>query len=205
MKYYIYLYIIASLLLSSCAREKYVEVKDSSGKLTERYQIDKDSVKNGIYESYNYEGNILEKSMYKDGIQEGLRTIYHSNGKVEKEELYKHGLLNGLYKVYYDTGELMIESQYTNNEMQGQLKKYYPSGQLMEVVTFVDDLENGKFEEYWENGNKKWEGSYLNGDNEYGELLKYNEEGTLIRKLNCDSLAVCRTFWLLEGADDNEK
>lgn len=190
--------------LSSCSKNNMVEIKNETGKVVERYAADKDGVKIGVYESFTDEGLLLERSNYKDGIQNGERTIFYSNGQAEIVENYQAGLLNGPYKVYYETGELKIESNYKNNVLGGVLKKYYKSGQLNEHVTFVENEENGPFKEYWENGQLKWEGTYRNGDNEYGELLKYNEEGTLVRKLMCDSLAVCRTFWTIEKGDNPE-
>lgn len=192
------------LIAVACSSERMVEVKDDDGNLLERYQVNKDGTRTGIYESYN-EGKIVSKANYKEGIQSGKRVIFFENGNLEIEENYKEGALEGPYSVYYDSGELMLESQYINNAIQGQVKKYYKSGQLMENVAFIDSEENGPFVEYWENGNLKWEGSYLNGDNEYGELKKYNEEGVVIRKLMCDSSAVCRTFWTLEDGSSNEE
>ena len=188
----------------SCSSERFVEVKDDSGNLVERYQVDKEGTKNGVYESYNG-GKLISKANYKEGIQSGKRVIFYDNGRPEIEENYAEGQLEGEYKVYYETGELKLIMIYKDNTIQGTVKKYYATGQLMEDVIFVDNEENGPFAEYWDNGNLKWEGAYRNGDNEFGELKKYNEEGILIRKLMCDSLAVCRTFWTLEGGPSNEE
>lgn len=188
----------------ACSAERFVEVKDDEGNLVEKYQVDKNGTKNGVYESYNA-GVLISKANYKEGIQSGKRVIFYDNGNLEIEENYANGQLDGEYKVYYETGELKLLMLYSDNTIQGKVKKYYKSGQIMEDVTFVDNEENGPFVEYWENGNLKWQGAYLNGDNEFGELQKFNEEGNLIRKLMCDSLAVCRTFWTLEGGTSNEE
>ena len=195
---------LVTLFAVSCSSERFVEVKDDNGNLLEKYQVDKEGTKNGIYESYD-SGKLVSKANYQDGIQSGKRVIYYENGNLEIEENYAKGQLEGDYKVYYESGELKLVVGYSNNTIQGQVKKYYISGQLMEDVAFIDNEENGPFVEYWENGNLKWEGAYKNGDNEFGELKKYNEEGILIRKLMCDSLAVCRTFWTLEDGSSNEE
>ncbi len=188
----------------ACSSERFVEVKDEEGNLLEKYQVDKEGTRNGIYESY-YNGKLVSKANYKEGIESGKRVIFYENGNPEIEENYKNGALEGEYKVFYETGELKLISYYQNNTIQGQVKKYYASGQLMEDVLFVDNEENGPFIEYWENGNLKWEGTYKDGDNEFGELKKYNEQGEVIRKLMCDSLAVCRTFWTIEEDGSNEE
>lgn len=199
-----FLLALFTVFFIACSSERFVEVKDDEGNLLEKYQVDKEGTRNGIYESYN-NGKLVSKSNYKEGIESGKRVIFYENGNPEIEENYKDGALEGTYKVYYETGELKLISHYENNTIQGQVKKYYVSGQLMEDVAFVDNEENGPFVEYWENGNLKWEGTYKDGDNEFGELRKYNEEGIIIRKLMCDSLAVCRTFWTIEENDENEE
>ena len=48
--------------------------------------------------------------------------------------------------------------------------------------------------EYFRNGNLEAEGTYRNGDNEHGLLKLYNEEGELIKTMNCED-GVCRTVW----------
>lgn len=193
-----------SLIILGCSTENIVQIKDDEGRIRESYQITKDSVKNGIYKAFYESGDLFEESNFIDGIQEGQRTIFYESGGKEIEEMYKSSLLNGDYKVYYESGKLKIEALYVNNEIKGKLKKYYETGQLMEDVSYSNNEENGPFIEYWENGNLKWEGSYRFGDNEYGELKKYDEQGVLIRKLMCDSLAVCRTFWTLAEDGNNE-
>ena len=198
------LILLLAILTISCSSERFVEVKDDSGNLIEKYQVDKQGTKNGVYEYYVNE-LLTSKANYKEGILTGKRTIYYENGRPEIEENYLNGQLQGDYKVYYETGELKLIMNYKDNTIQGQMKKYYASGQLMEDVVFEDNEENGPFVEYWENGNLKWEGTFKGGDNEFGELKKYNDEGILIRKLMCDSLAVCRTFWTLEGGTSNEE
>ena len=89
--------------------------------------------------------------------------------------------------------------------MQGLIKSYYPEGPLKEEVTMVDNEENGPFTEYYKDGTKEWEGTYLNGDNEFGLLKHYNDKGVLIKKMMCDSLAICSTIWTLEGGDVKPK
>ncbi|MBK7701221.1 MAG: hypothetical protein IPJ39_22090 [Saprospiraceae bacterium] len=60
-----------------------------------------------------------------------------------------------------------------------------------------DNNENGPFTEYYENGQIHWKGTYLNGGNEFGLLEEAGFLGTMIKRMKCDSMAVCRTFWRL--------
>ncbi|MCB9272045.1 MAG: hypothetical protein H6561_21145 [Lewinellaceae bacterium] len=82
--------------------------------------------------------------------------------------------------------------------MSGVWKRYYQGGQLMEEVAFSGNKENGPFKEYYENGNIKAEGSYLNGPKEDGELKLYDEQGTLVKKMECSD-GVCHTTWQAES------
>ena len=109
--------------------------------------------------------------------------------------------MNGPYIEFYPNGDTLLKTQYSNGVLSGIFTKYYASGQIEETVTFANNDENGPFYEYYENGILHWEGSYLNGDNEFGLLTEYNTEGVILKKMMCDSLAMCRSIWTLEKGD----
>ena len=179
----------------SCGNKK-VELKTDSGQLKERYSVNKNNEKDGIYESWFDNGQLFEKSEYKNGILTGLRTIFYPNGQPEVTEMYNDkGELHGMYRTYYDDGTLKAEKTYVNNVLQGIVKTYHPNGKLKEEVIFTDNMENGPFTEYHPNGVVQWKGTYLNGDNEFGILEEFDSTGVLLKKMMCDSQAVCRTFW----------
>ena len=123
--------------------------------------------------------------------------MYHANGDTLLVETYANGAFEGAYRQYYENGILQLQGQFVNNMATGEWRQYYDSGELMEIVTFAENAENGPFSEYFPNGNLKAEGAYLNGDNEHGELKLYNEQGVLVRKMDCDE-GVCRTVWSAE-------
>ncbi len=189
------LFLFLVLALVSCRSGK-VENKYPNGKIMETYSVNKNAEKNGDYVMYFESGKIKEKAEYKNGKLIGKRTLFFENGNPEMEELYTDdGLLNGLHRTFYPEGPLMIEKTYTNNVISGQLKVYYPSGKIKEEVTMNGNQENGPFTEYFENGQIQWKGTYLNGDNEFGLLEEFDSLGAPIKKMKCDSLAICRTFW----------
>lgn len=184
---------------------KEVKEKDENGKMQSLYFIHKESQKkHGAYLAYNEDGSLYEKSNFNQGKLDGLRTLYHPNGKPKIEEPYTMGELNGTYKSYHENGALQFQANYSNNVMGGLVTSYFDSGKVKEEVTFVDNEENGPFVEYFENGQKMWEGNYHNGDNELGLLMKYDSTGTLIRKLECDSLYRCQTIWTIEDGDQEK-
>jgi antitoxin component YwqK of YwqJK toxin-antitoxin module len=194
----IYLFLLVAL--ASCNSRKQIEIYYESGKIMERFQITRDSIKDGMYQSWFEDGKLYEEASYSNGKLVGERKIYYPNGQQEILETYNDkGELNGPYKSWYENGNLKTEQQYADNVLQGILKSYYPNGKLKEQVTMKDNQENGAFTEYYPNGQISWKGTYLHGDNEFGLLENYDSLGVLIRKMNCDSNAICRTIWKKEG------
>lgn len=191
--------LIFCLALVSCG-DKAIVTKYDTGEKFEEYQYTGDSLKHGLFKSYTKGGILMEECHYIDGKLDGVRKIYDKNGKLEISEVYNMNVMNGPYTVYHPTGNPKMEGLYENNVLSGTVKGYFPSGELMEEVTFVDNIEDGPFKEYHINGKLKWEGSYKNGDNEFGLLKEYNESGELIRKMMCDDRSICTTTWTIDGS-----
>ena len=186
---------------SSCGDKNLIEVKNEAGNVIEKYSITVDSLKNGLYEAFYDDGTLKETCNYVNGSLIGERRMYFSNGNPEIVENYVDGKMSGEYKNYYESGQLMLDMVFENGTLQGESLKYHENGNLAEKVEFIDGEENGPFEEYHENGLIHWKGNYYDGDNEVGLLEEYNLEGTLIKKMMCDSMSVCRTIWTVEEGD----
>lgn len=183
------------LFLFACNDLETIKVKDDSGRLTEKYTRKKtDFAKQGTYISYYESGKKFEEANYKNNVLDGQRTMFYENGKPQIIENYKDGEFEGLYQSFYENGQLQLEGKYVNNAMNGEWKGYYKDGQLKEIVQFKDNEENGPFVEYHKNGKIKTEGQYLNGDNENGLLKIYDEQGVLVKKMDC-KLGKCKTIW----------
>lgn len=197
-KHYTALIIIALFLFFGCSQKKWVETTDDYDRVIEKYQINKEGLKDGPYEAYYEDGTLKENATYLAGKLEGRRVIYHPNGQKDIEEMYENNLLIGDYLNYSPQGQLILKATYKGGVMDGMLIRYDTLGRLIEEVTMRNNEENGPFREYYANGQLHWEGTYLNGDNEFGELKEYNEQGELLKKMECDSLAVCRTVWTKE-------
>ncbi len=189
------------LLLFIACESNVVNIKDANGIIIETYQILPDSTKNGTYTAFYDTGEVKQKGVYENGVMVGENTFFHKNGNPEIKETYVNGIITGQYYSYYENGQVEISAPYEKGNMNGTLKAYYENGAVKEVVEIVNGDENGPFKEYYENGKIHWEGQYLNGDNEFGLLKEFDENGTLIKKMMCDSLAVCRSVWTLKDGD----
>lgn len=182
-------------MMSSCGNKKII-TNYPNGNLMEQYEVSKEGKKNGEYKSYYETGKIREEATLKDDDYIGNRVLYYENGNVDTEENYASpGILEGEYKIYYKEGGIHIVKHYSKNVLTGLLTAYYPNGKIKEEVTMSDNQENGPFTEYFQNGNVQWKGTYLYGDNEFGLLEEWDSLGNMIKRMKCDSLAICRSFW----------
>ena len=208
-------------------------------KIAEQYeQIN--SIKNGSYKSYYYDGTLKSEGIFLNGLyngvwtyyysngnvqakgsfisgdetlngRDGLWKIYHDNGKLSQESNFLKGKRNGSFKVYNTVGVLTEESFYKNGVLDGKLVKYnnqaikisettfingiaegeekiyYDSGKLQIQRSYKQGKLHGKCKSYYETGQVKLEGAIdtnsLAEGHFVGELLTYNEDGSLKSKI----------------------
>ncbi len=200
MKSYNVITILIITLWACQGDDKIVRLYPDSGK-KEIYTIDVDSLVHGEKLVYMDDTYLYERSQYSHGRLSGDRLIYFPSGNVEIHEHYKDDMLHDSLKVFYPNGALKIVMMYTQGTLNGIVTQYYEDGMKKEEVSFEDNEENGPFVEYHQNGQVKWKGTYLNGDNEFGLLEEFDDSGTLIKRMNCDSLAICKTIWTKEKGD----
>lgn len=199
---YFYSLLIVSLCFANCKQSSnIIEIKNEQGIVIEQYQIDADSLRQGEAKVFDDEGKLFDVSNYVDDQLSGKRTIYYKTGSIDTEENYKNGVLEGNYTQYYENGQVMQTGSYIGGILSGAVTTNFENGSTKEMVTFENNIENGPFTEYYENGKKQWEGTYLNGDNEFGLLIEYDTLENVIKKMNCDSLGMCRTIWTKEEGD----
>ncbi len=182
------------IVLQGC-KNKMITTHYDDGTVYEVYGYVGDSIIHGPYNRYSEKGVLLEKSTYDHGKLTGIRKIYREDGSLEVVEKYNDDVLDGTFQSFYPNGKLKLEGEYIKNVLTGWVKGYYDTGELKEEVWFEDNVENGPFKEYYKNGIVKWEGKYRNGSNEFGLIKEYDKNGMLIRKMMCDSNAVCTTIW----------
>lgn len=192
-------FLLIVMVFASC-KDKIITSHYESGEKHEEYQYTGDSLKHGFYKRYSQGGILLEIANYVEGKLDGERILYNAKGEKEVSEIYANDVLNGPFKEFHPNGKMRFLGKYTDNVLSGTVNVFYPSGKIKEEVQFADNIEEGPFKEFHENGNIKWEGTYKNGDNEFGLLKEYNEEGELIRKMMCDERAICTTTWTIDGS-----
>jgi antitoxin component YwqK of YwqJK toxin-antitoxin module len=188
-KYKLGWFFLLTVLLSSCAKEKYI------GSL-----VDFPGEKEGLIEAYTEDGKLYETGKFKNGVLNGNRKIYYPSGQLQILETYVAGVFEGPYVKFYENGKKKVEGVYANSSMEGIWKTYYEDGSLKDEVTMHDNMENGPFKEYYQNGNQKAIGTYKDGESEHGPLQLFDESGTLVKKMACDH-GICRTTWKYEATE----
>jgi len=166
---------------------KLVETKYRTGELYERYHVDKNNKKQGLYNTWYKSGELAVEVNYKDGKLNGLYKLWYPNGKLEIEanhqddklngtlkfEInFKDGKLNGSYKKWSYRGELIEEKYYEDSiekpkSVESDLKlveKKYLTGQLKEQY-YVDknNKKQGLYKYWFENGKLEYEMNYKDG------------------------------------------
>lgn len=163
----------------------------------------------GLYKSYNEQGNLIlqyelskgeltgeAKSYFPNGKlkwegnystegKEGLRKEYYGTGELYSEGKYEKGKATGLHKTYWPNGKLKNEENYKNGEYNGVYKSYSEEGKLIYLQEFKEGKRNGKSQIFYEVGTLESEGSYVN-DNPSGELKEYYSEGPLKQTTSFD-------------------
>lgn len=186
------------LLVASCSNIETIETLDESGRVIERFFQDKRTGKReGKYEAFYPNGNLKEVCFYHNDTLQGQRKLFYENGQLQILENYVNGAFEGLYQMYFQNGQLSNEGIYHQNEMTGIWKRWYETGELREEVTFKHNLENGPYTFYHKNGQDSIKGHFIQGDNDHGEVLKFDESGKLYEKMYC-YWGVCATTWSAE-------
>ncbi|MDZ4679005.1 MAG: toxin-antitoxin system YwqK family antitoxin [Saprospiraceae bacterium] len=171
-----------------------IEATTEDGYLERFSRRKADYAREGAYYKLNPDGQLIELAHYENDTLHGQRILFFATGDTLQIEHYQRGFFEGNYQAFYPGGKLELEGVYVANTMDGLWKGYYENGQLKETVTFRENEENGPFVEYHPNGQLKAEGYYKNGDKEEGLLKLYNENGKLVKTMNCNS-GICRTIW----------
>ncbi len=175
-----------------------ISMKDEYNNILEYSRNKLDYAKHGLFLRKDSLGRILEAAHYINDTLDGMRTIFYpETGTRQIVENYEKGNFNGLYQVFYPNGKLQQEGHYIQNVMDSIWVRYYDTGQVMEEVMFRDNEENGPFKEYHINGNIKAEGTFREGDNEHGLLKLFDENGELVKTMNCKN-GICKTIWKKE-------
>ena len=104
----------------------------------------KNGVKDGVYEYYDENNNLVEKGTFRDGKMDGTWDVYYANGELKgvlrSRNFYKNDLIDGVSTQYWDADQVYCQSHYENGLKHGPYKKYDLNGQIIDKGVY----KNGK-------------------------------------------------------------
>ena len=153
----------------------------SQNNIERRYTLNDNGNRDGLYETYYYNGQVETRGFYKDGKEDGVFEWYHSDGQLYRKQPYKNGKMDGLYEEYFGDGKLGKKYTCKDGKMDGPYEEYFENGNLKKKCAYKDDKLDGSYEEYYENGKLKKKCTYKNGKKD-GPYEDYHENGQLDTK-----------------------
>jgi antitoxin component YwqK of YwqJK toxin-antitoxin module len=152
----------------------YIEWHDNGKKKSEVFYVN-GKIDNGIYYTYDREGNKLsaitysnhikiKEEKYKYGKLNGITTEWYENGELKSETFYKNGIKDGMSRSYNYLGKV-TEETYNVAGTTGKTTKYeyYDNGNPRLKSEYENNIQHGITTEWYEGGEKKREAKYERG------------------------------------------
>lgn len=158
----------------------------------ERYIVDENGVKNGLYQSYHKNGQPAETCTFMNDVRNGSCVLRHENGRISSECTYRDGCREGRYISYYADGTVHQMYAFKRDQYDGECRLFNADGSLSSVYHYVEGVKDGVCEvryrdeverqyykndiliqqEYWSSScstktAQKLEGSYLLSQTNY--------------------------------------
>ena len=150
--------------------------RDSSGNVRIKGKFDKLKPVGKWYLFFE-NGKLMSNYSYsEDGSLDGSFVEYFYNGKIKIIGKFEKNIQVGTWKTFYFNGELETEGQMLNGKRYKQWKYYFRSGNLKEVSNYnVDGLLHGELVAFDDYGTVVSKANYINNkvDGEYLEFY-YN-------------------------------
>lgn len=160
-------------------------------------------IKNGLYNSYYFDGSKRAEGNYLNGKQHGEWKWYYPNGKIETIGVFVYGKKEGIWKDYHSNGKLDSENPYYFGKLNGTENTYNDKGILTQTREFVYDVVHGERNFYSEEGKLQLTRHYTNGrltgysyfdknstkipiipiENETAKIVSYYDNGKIAREM----------------------
>ncbi len=98
-------------------------------------------VKDGIFVTYNLDGDRMLEGYYHDGKQTGEWTMWYNNGKRASVDHYKDGVQDGEHTSWYANGAKAIEGDYRDGKREGVWHRWDPNGLQVWTDVYQDDVK----------------------------------------------------------------
>jgi len=123
MKRILYLFILISILISSCKKEKKDSLYDEQGRL------------HGTVKEYYPDSTLAHITHYRHGQKVDTEISYFESGNPEVVAIYQWdsiaSVLHGDYFHYYDNGQLLMKGRYFEGLPDDTFRQWTPSSTLI--------------------------------------------------------------------------
>lgn len=146
-----------------------------------KYEGDfKNNALNGKGKEYSQGGILTYKGGFKNNLYHGHGEDYFAEGDIRYIGKFKNGVEHGKGTYYTEQGN-MLEGISKNGQLEGKVKEYTPNRRIHAIYKYSNGEANGKGIIFHTNGNKKFEGMFVESIR-HGPGTEYNEDGTILRK-----------------------
>lgn len=125
----------------------------------------KNGKKEGMWMTYNEEGELWVETPYRDGKIDGTMVMWGLHGQRFSETEYKEGVAEGATRAWHSNGQQAFVMQNRNGQHEGEWLEWYPSGHPKVEAAFHEAKLTGRCLFYYEDGSidVSQSGYYENG------------------------------------------
>jgi antitoxin component YwqK of YwqJK toxin-antitoxin module len=137
-----------------------------------------DSFRQGSWESYNPQGQLLDSGYFQKGRKHGK--WYERNSELPAYSLgqYRNGQAEGRWQDMYDNGNIRFKGAYVHGKNSGEHLYFSESGVLVKRRSYRNDTLDGPIQNYDEQGRLLYAVNYKNGQ-KHGRWVRYTESRQL--------------------------
>ncbi len=186
------------------------EIRDVFGTLKEKgfYTLEnKNYVKHGAFEAYDFYGALHETGNYVDDVRVGTWITYYRTGEKESFGVYNtQGKKDSTWIWRHENGKLLTQGKFVNGHKVGEWRSFYEDGDKNAIKLFNEEGElDGAYMSFGTLGFPYDKGSYQNG-NKIGEWNYYFNSGEACGKVTYENNEpVKSTYWDENGMEVNLK
>lgn len=103
-----------------------------------------DGHKDGLWQVWNPDGQIVVEIVYERGRQQGESRGWYPNGARKHVGHYVDGLLSGAWTEYFDNGQISLTGHYHNGKRRGVWAGYARDGTFLGAAKYVKGRFAGK-------------------------------------------------------------
>lgn len=108
----------------------------SSGELKSKGYINEDSLREGRYQEYLPDGQLVRSIEYLDGRPHGSYVTFSAAGDTVSVHTYQEGLPKGAFRWYRANGQLQQEGEKVKGHTHGLARAFYENGGLQSLINY---------------------------------------------------------------------